>query len=151
MGSIPATVAPTFRSNFTRPSASSRRMASRTGTTLTPRSSAILAEHQPVAGGVGAVHDPGLDGRVGLLGLAAGGRGSCLRRWLSQSLALPASHSWYRARHCGVHRVEAVHAVALLHHLGDEGFLAFLRDGVVRELLGEGRRDHQDAVGVGRR
>ena len=43
VGSMPATVAPTFRSNLTRPSASSRRMASRTGTTLTPRSSAILA------------------------------------------------------------------------------------------------------------
>ena len=45
-----------------------------------------------------------------------------------------------------VQRVEPVHAVALLHHFGDERFLAFLRNGIVRELVGEGRRNHQDAV-----
>ena len=41
--SIIDTRAPTFRSNVTRPSASSRRIASRTGTTLMPSSFATDA------------------------------------------------------------------------------------------------------------
>ena len=48
--SMTATVAPTLRSKVTSPSASSRRIASRTGTTLTAEFGGDGAEHEPVAG-----------------------------------------------------------------------------------------------------
>src|SRR6478752_2700467 len=49
----------------------------------------------------------------------------------------------------GVHGVEAVNAVALLDHLEDEGFFLLLLDAVVHQFFGDGRGDHQDAVGIG--
>src|SRR4051794_17182467 len=48
-----------------------------------------------------------------------------------------------------VHGVQTINTVAFLDHLEDERFFLFLLDAVVHQFLGDGRRDHQDAVGVG--
>ena len=68
------TVAPMFRVNVTYPSDSSRRIASRTGTTLTPSSRAEVLDDEPFPGIVLAVEDRPQDRLVGVIGL--GGRGA---------------------------------------------------------------------------
>ena len=98
-----------------------------------------LAEHQPVAGHVAAVVDALAEEAVGPLGLALG----------AHRLASAIGFAGVVARApLGVHREQAVDVMPLRDLLGDPGVLALLRDGLVGDLLDEGRRDHDDAVAV---
>ena len=117
VSSMSATWAPTLRSNVTRPSASSRRIASRTGTTLTSSSLGDRAEHEPVARHVAAVVDALADEAVGRCDL------------LSASSAAPRRHRLAAPRvvarpPLGVHGEQPVDGCPAGDLLGDPRVLA---------------------------